>query len=110
MKIFIEDLHFKTIIGILEFEREEPQEVIVNLEIEYTYNKKEFINYADVVNFIKKDIKSKQYHLLEDILLELPKLLKEKFSQIKSLKLKITKPAILPDCRVSLEDYFFFDS
>jgi len=37
MKVHIQDLRFQTIIGILDFERVKPQEVIINLELEYNY-------------------------------------------------------------------------
>ncbi|MEK6658706.1 MAG: dihydroneopterin aldolase, partial [Campylobacterota bacterium] len=52
MTIHIEDLKFQCIIGILDFERVTPQDVIINLAIEYDY-KKNFINYADVVEIVK---------------------------------------------------------
>jgi 7,8-dihydroneopterin aldolase/epimerase/oxygenase len=109
LKIYIEDLKFQCIIGILEFERETPQDVIVNLELEYLYDK-EFINYADVVQMIKSLMIEHQFLLLEDAILKLSKKLKEKFQQINTLKLKITKPSILPDCIVSLEDTYSFKS
>ena len=53
MIIHIEDLRFRCIIGILDFERTAPQDVIIDLQIEYDYEKK-FINYVDIVEFIKK--------------------------------------------------------
>ncbi len=110
MKIYIEDLTFTTIIGILDFEREIPQDVIINVEIEYSYAEKDFINYADVATLIKSRVQEAKFLLLEDALLDLSQLLKEKFSLINKLSLKITKPSILPDCRVSLEDNFYFES
>ncbi|MEO1938482.1 MAG: dihydroneopterin aldolase [Sulfurimonas sp.] len=110
MKIYIEDLTFKTIIGILDFEREIAQDVIINVEIEYSYRDKDFINYADVATLIKSRVQEAKFLLLEDALLDLSQLLKEKFSLIHKLSLKITKPSILPDCRVSLEDTFHFES
>ncbi|WP_428739203.1 dihydroneopterin aldolase [Sulfurimonas sp.] len=109
MKIYVEDLKFQCIIGILDFERHTPQDVIINLEIEYLFNK-EFINYADIVQMIKTLMIKQQFSLLEDAILEISKRLQEKFQQINTLKLKITKPSILPDCRVSIEDFFDFKS
>ena len=109
MKISIEDLKFQTIIGILDFERTTPQDIIINLFIEYDY-KDEFINYAEVSQLLKTTIKNKKYLLIEDALSDLSQLLKEKFSRINTLHLKITKPSILPDCRVSVEENYKFDS
>ena len=109
MKIFIEDLTFQCIIGILGFERKKEQDVIINLVITYEYVD-EFINYAEVAQEIKSSMKNKKYLLIEDALRDLSQILKEKFPKINTLNLKITKPSILPDCRVSVEDFFKFDS
>jgi len=100
MTIHIEDLKFQCIIGILDFEREKEQDVIINLEIDYIYNN-DFINYADVATLLQNRIKKEQFLLLEEALEDLSSLLKKKFSNIISLNLKITKPSILPNCRVS---------
>ncbi len=107
MHIIVEDLEFEAIIGILDFEKKKAQKVIVNLEIDYQYQK-DYIDYAKVVNLIKVTMIEKKYLLIEDALLDLSKILKENFSTIKSLNLKITKPSILPDCKVSVQDSFSF--
>ena len=109
MTIHIEDLKFQTIIGILDFEREREQEVIINLEIEYDFIK-EFINYAEISDMIKSTMKESQYLLIEDALKDLSLKLKKEFSQINALNLKITKPSILSDCAVSVSDKYKFDS
>jgi len=109
MKIHIEDLKFKTIIGILNFERETPQDVIINLEIEYEYID-EFINYADIVKLITKTMKKDKFLLLEDALKTISVKLKKEFSQIETINLKITKPSIIADCKVSLSDIYKFNS
>lgn len=107
MKIHIEELKFDTIIGILDFERVTPQKVILNLLIDYDYNG-EFINYAEVSEFSKNHMRERQFLLLEDALSSLSTNLKEKFSLINTLNLKITKPSIMPDCKVSVSDTFHF--
>jgi len=109
MKIYIEDLKFQTILGILDFERVTPQSVIINLEIEYEY-KDEFINYAEVSSLIKETMIKEKFLLIEDALDELSLKLKKEFTKINILNLKITKPSILPDCRVSVANSYKFDS
>lgn len=109
MTINIEDLKFQCIIGILDFERISPQDIIVNIDINYIYTNK-FINYADISNFIKLEMINKKFLLIEDALSHLIKKLKEEFSLINSLSLKITKPSILPDCKVSVSDSVSFNS
>jgi len=109
MTIYIEDLKFQAILGILDFERKNKQDIIINLTIDYTYNNN-FINYAEVSKLIESTMKSKQYLLIEDALYDLSQILKDNFSKIERLKLKITKPSILPNCRVSVEDSYIFNS
>jgi len=107
MTIHIEDLKFQTIIGILDFERQEEQEVIVNLIIEYEY-KKEFINYAEVVELIQSTMIQSKFLLIEDALFNLSKLLKENFSLIDTLFIKITKPTIIKNAQVSVSQNYTF--
>ncbi len=109
MKIEIEDLKFQCIIGILDFERITPQDVILNISIEYDYTD-EFINYADIAHSIKSHMKNGKFLLIEDALKSVSKNLRKKFPLINELDLKITKPSILPDCMVSVSDSYTFQS
>ena len=105
MTIHIEDLKFQCIIGILDFERVTPQDVIINLAIEYDY-KKNFINYADVVEIVKNMMKKNKFLLIEDALENINLKLIKEFNTIKSIHLKITKPSILEGCKVSVSNYY----
>jgi len=109
MNIHIENLKFKCIIGILDFERTKKQNVIVNIKIKYDFLNT-FINYADVTEVIEKTMKKKKFLLIEDALEFLSKKLKNNFKAIYTLKIKITKPSILPNCRVSVENKYKFNS
>jgi dihydroneopterin aldolase len=93
----------------LDFERVKEQDVIINLTLDYVY-KNEFINYAEVVEFIKKHTKKSEFLLIEDALSSLSSKLKEKFPLINTLFLKITKPSILPDAKVSVSNIYNFNS
>ncbi|NOR56828.1 MAG: FolB domain-containing protein [Sulfurovum sp.] len=108
MTIHIEDLTFDVIIGLLDFERDRPQNVIVNLVCDYDYAEDNFINYADIVEHLENKLKSEQYELLENALLGLKDLLRETYPQIQSLKIKIAKPDILPQCTVALSKSWHF--
>jgi len=103
MTIHIEDLRFKCIIGLLEFERHTPQEVIVTLELDYDYTDT-FINYADLARLIETHLQEKKYELLETALNELFKIISTRYTSITRLFLKISKPDILPNCRVSVSN------
>jgi len=109
VKIYIEDLKFQCIIGILDFERTTAQDVIVNLELEYIFDNS-FLDYAKVVNFIKRSMINNKFLLIEDALNKLSRSLKKEFSTIDSLNLKITKPSILSDCKVSVSNFTSFNS
>ena len=77
MKIEIEDLKFQCIIGILDFEREAPQDVIINISLSYDYND-DFLNYAEIVELVKTTMVNEKFLLIEDALHSLTKKLKEK--------------------------------
>jgi dihydroneopterin aldolase len=108
MTIHIEDLTFDCIIGLLDFERVTPQEVIVDIEASYEYSHEEFINYADMVNDVKYELIENKYKLLEDALLSVKSRLIKNYSKIKTLKIKISKPNILNDCSVALSKEWKF--
>ncbi|MDD2651584.1 MAG: dihydroneopterin aldolase [Sulfurimonas sp.] len=105
MTIHIEDLKFQCIVGILDFERKMPQDVIINLTIEYDYQKDAFIDYALVVQKLKKMMIDSQFYLLEEALQEIIALLAKEYKGIKNISLKITKTSILNDCSVSVSEY-----
>jgi len=109
LQIFIEALTFECVIGILDFERTTPQKVIIDLTIEYNYEK-DFINYAEVAQLIEKTMKEEKFLLIEDALNFLSQRVKENFYKIDTLFLKITKPSIMPNCRVSVAQNYTFNS
>ncbi len=89
--IYIEDFEFQAIIGVFDSEREETQRVRVNAEVEYEYEG-EYLHHVDVANLIKQNIVQKQYKIVEDALSAIIKELKEKYSNITKINIKITKP------------------
>ncbi|WP_321778749.1 dihydroneopterin aldolase [Sulfurimonas sp.] len=109
MTIHIQDLKFQCILGILNFERVTPQDIIINLKIKYKY-KKNFINYAQIVKITKKFMIKNEFLLIEDAIKELNLKLVKEFSSIKRLKIKITKPSILPECKVSVSNIYKYKS
>ena len=105
MTIHIEDLKFQCIIGILDFERLTPQDIIINFSCEYNY-KNEFINYVNIVDLIKKTMILNKFELIEHAILSLKSEILQEFPLINSYLLKISKPSILKDCKVSVSDTF----
>lgn len=108
MTIHIEDLTFDVIIGLLDFERDKPQRVIINLEASYDYSDDKFIDYADMVLLIQNELKDKRYKLLENALIGLRQVLYATYPHLQTLSLKISKPDILAYCTVSLSKTWNF--
>ncbi|MFT7879615.1 MAG: dihydroneopterin aldolase [Sulfurimonas sp.] len=109
MTIHIEALTFEAIIGLLDFERERPQKVVVDLEAAYPY-KDTFLDYAKIVEKITTHIKQQRYELLEEALLGIKDTLLEHYPQITELKVKISKPDIISECFVALSHSWEFNS
>ena len=103
MKIHINDLSFKCIIGILDFERIKKQKVVINFSFEYEFSKDKFINYAEVSKLLKTTMKKEKFLLLEDAILHIENLLNSTYN-ISNLYIKISKPNILTNCIVSLSN------
>ena len=110
MTIHIENLTFDVIIGLLDFERDKPQSVIINVKADYNYSNDKFMDYADMVLLIKNKLKENRYKLLENALLGLKEILYSTYPQLVSLEIKISKPDILPECIVSLSKTWKFNA
>ena len=104
MKIEINNLTFKCIIGILDFERVKKQRVILNTSFNYVFTKDIFIDYAEVSKLLKSTMKEQKFLLLEDAILYIENLLLNRYP-ITNLQIKISKPDILKDCIVTLSNY-----
>lgn len=108
MTIHIEALTFDVTIGLLDFERDRPQSVIVDLAATYDYSDDAFIDYGDIVILIQNELKIQRYTLLENALIGLKDVLYTAYPQLKTLSLKISKPDILPECNVALSHLWEF--
>jgi len=107
LTIHIEALTFTAIIGLLDFERIQNQQIQVDAKIHYLYDYNNFINYADVVQTIEKLIIEKKYILLEDALLDIEENLLSIYPQIIEFELKISKPEIINNATVALSLHIF---
>ena len=105
--IYIEELTFECIIGILEFERVTPQKVIIDVEIEYSYKKDNFIDYVDIIKLIEQQMQKKKYKLLETATEDITQKIAKKYSKITKINLKITKPNIIKNAKVSISKNYF---
>ena len=108
MTIEIRALTFECIIGILDFERLRPQTVVVDASIDYEYAAGSFLDYAAVAAYIKSEMTARKFELIEEALEALSNGINSNFPAAKSLTLTISKPDILPDCRVCVTQKSFF--
>ena len=103
MKVKINDLSFKCIIGILDFERVKKQKVIVKLSFEYEFKEDFFIDYSEISAFVEKQMKKRKFLLIEDAILFLEKKI-YKMYKLYNLNINISKPTILKNCIVSVSN------
>ena len=101
----IQELTFESIIGILDFERNTPQKVIIDISFTYNYsdNEKDFVDYSKVAELVKTTMIEKKFELIEEAIIYLEELLYKTFP-ITNLLIKIAKPDILEDCVVSVRN------
>ncbi len=103
MKIKIENLTFKCIIGILPHERKKKQKVNINLSFNYKYRENNFIDYSEVVNTVELIMKKEAFLLIEEAIIYLKKQLETKY-KIYKLYISISKPDILDNCIVTISN------
>lgn len=99
MTLLLQNLSLQVIIGILPSEREVRQSIIIDGEFSYEY-KGEYLNYVEIVEFLKAEFEKNQYGLLEEALEDLKAKIFSHFPSITHFTLSIKKPEILSDCIV----------
>lgn len=104
MNIEISALQFEAIIGILEHERQRPQNIRVDLSLEYEFEPGHYIDYVAIKECLQTSLVEKQYLLIEDAILDLKKMLTEKHPQISKIAIKIAKTELFPDCVISVSE------
>ena len=103
-KILIKELTLDLKLGYYDFEKNKPQKVKFNLEIDYEDKKptndkdiKSIVNYGKVVELITKLVKNKHYNFLETLAEDVfDQLFKDK--RIAKITLQIEKLEILKEC------------
>ena len=103
-KILINELILDLKLGFYDFEKEKPQKIKFNLEIDYQDKKpsndkdiKSIVNYSTIVKLITKLVKKKHYNFLETLAESVfDELFKDK--RIAKIMLKIEKLEILRQC------------
>ena len=96
--VFINQLRLNTIIGIHDWEREQEQPVILDIEIGCSIasaaksdNIKDCIDYFSVCETIKKLAKQHNYQLVESFVEEVARIILEDFNALQ-VQVKLSKP------------------
>ncbi len=109
--VYIHNLVFEAILGILEFERLKPQKISVDLDLFYTQlPSKAYLDYMEIQELIQKMMQENQYLLIEDALKDLSQILKTRYSEISELFLKISKLEISPNSQVGASVKICYES
>lgn len=100
------DLEMMAFVGILEIEQRIPQRLLVNADMEVSFdgvcaNGEQLtvgVNYAAVAQELKRVITEGRFGLLEDLLEACIDSCFERFAGIRAMRLCVCKPDILTDC------------
>ncbi|MBF0490094.1 MAG: dihydroneopterin aldolase [Candidatus Omnitrophica bacterium] len=103
--IDIVDLKVRTIIGTHPWERENKQELIINISLEYDASKasrsdnlKDAIDYEQITKAVIKTVENSQCHLLEKLAAKVMDKIKG-FQGLQKVSLRIDKPQALAEAR-----------
>ncbi|ANV98180.1 hypothetical protein BBW65_04910 [Helicobacter enhydrae] len=107
MQIIIENLELEVIIGVLPFEREKPQKILLSAELFYSYAGV-YLDYRQVIECLTENLQTQKYEILEDALQDLARKLHRAFPQFYKMILLIQKPDIFANCSIGVREVFDF--
>lgn len=100
--IFLEQVKVQTKLGVPDWERAVPQTVILDIEIGYDFSKacqtdaiEDTIDYGQVAGRIRETLAERSFKLVEALGEHVCQLILQEF-KAKNVKLKVSKPGILP--------------
>jgi dihydroneopterin aldolase len=100
--IFLSEVKVQTKLGVPEWERMVEQTIILDIEIGYDLSKAcksddvaDTIDYGSVVERVRKALKENSFQLVEALAEHICQLILTEFKAL-SVKVKVSKPAILP--------------
>ncbi len=103
--IFLEQVAVQTKLGVPDWERLKPQTIILDIEIGYDLSKsclsdaiEDTIDYGQVVNRIRETLTEKSFKLVEALAEHLCQLILKEF-EAERVKIKVAKPAVLPNLK-----------
>ena len=108
-KLFIKDFVVNASIGVYKKEKENRQKIIFDIEIELDNSRppvkdklSEVTDYGQFRRIVLDIVKTKHYNLLEKLANDISNEF-FKITSLAKLRIRITKPDIFEDCKVSFE-------
>jgi 7,8-dihydroneopterin aldolase/epimerase/oxygenase len=103
--IFLDQVAVQTKLGVPDWERLKPQTIILDIEIGYDLSKscqsdaiKDTIDYGLVVKRIRETLTDNSFKLVEALAEHICQMVIKEF-QAESVKIKVAKPAVLPNLK-----------
>ena len=101
-KIFLHGLKADTLIGVYEWERKQPQTLLIDLDIGLPPRRADddgsTVHYGEVCEAVRNSLETRGFHLLETLAEHIASLILNDFSAA-WVKVRLVKPGILPDVR-----------
>ena len=96
ISVFVDNLEFDTIIGLLDFERLNSQKICVSMEFEAC----EFVDYAAVCEIAQREFNENKFYKVEDALEYFAIKFKAIYPSLTKFYMKISKIEIVPNAIV----------
>lgn len=104
-KISIKDLTFDCIIGTLPFERNNEQQIVLNVSLwlDFTLAARNedlahSIDYAQLAEDLKTYIRQSSFQLEETLVVETAKYVLDHYPKAQAVEVSVRKPLAIPDC------------
>jgi dihydroneopterin aldolase len=105
-KIYIEALEVFSLIGVYDWERQQPQRLLVDIQLyadlsqaAQTDKVQDTLNYAQVAEYIRRFCHNNEYQLIEALASRLMDALLVEFPILQKIQLKLSKPDILANAK-----------
>ncbi|ARR01195.1 MULTISPECIES: dihydroneopterin aldolase [Campylobacter] len=96
ISVFVDELEFDTIIGLLDFERVSLQKICVSMEFQAS----EFVDYAVVCKITQEEFNHQKFYKVEDALEYFSTKFKDLYPTLKKFYMKISKINIISNAVV----------
>ncbi|WP_424034988.1 dihydroneopterin aldolase [Neisseria bacilliformis] len=102
-KIFLHGMKAETLIGVYEWERKQPQTLVIDFDIGLPPRRDsddiaDTVHYAEVCQAVSDSLRRQDFFLLETLAEHIAALVLDNFPAV-WVKVRLVKPGILPDVR-----------